>query len=169
MGVRQSLSSLVWAARSRGRIVGSGYFIHAGARVRVSSGSVLKLGRGVHVSAGASIVVKADTTLGPGVFVGRNATVVAFSPLVIGAGTLLAENVSIHTENHRGRDLARFTSAPVSIGERCWLCAGVVVTQGATIGDQTVVGANSVVTSALPHDAVVAGAPARVIRQRNDL
>ncbi len=169
MGMRQTLSSAGWAVRSRGRIVGSGFFIHPSARVRVDPGVALELGRGAHVSEGASLVIKADTTIGRGVFIGRNATIVAFSSLSIGAGTLIAENVSIHTENHRGRTLSEFTSAPVSIGERCWLCAGVVVTRGAVIGDETVVGANSVVTGSLVGGMVAAGAPARVIRPRTDL
>jgi acetyltransferase-like isoleucine patch superfamily enzyme len=52
----------------------------------------------------------------------------------------------------------------VRIGERVWLGSGVRVLQGATVGDGTVVGANSVVTRALPANVLAVGAPARVLR-----
>ena len=169
MGVRQSLSTLAWTVISRGRIVGSDFYISLAARVHVNPGAVLSVGRGAHISGGVRIVVHKDSFIGPDVFLGRNATVVALSSLAIGAGTLIGENVSIHTENHRGRSLSDFTTAAVSIGERCWLCAGVVVTEGAWIGDETVVGANSVVTSFLPGGMVAAGVPARPVGPRRDL
>jgi acetyltransferase-like isoleucine patch superfamily enzyme len=57
-------------------------------------------------------------------------------------------------------------SAPIEIGEDCWLGLNVVVMRGVTIGRGCVVGANSVVTRDLPPYSVAAGAPARVIDQR---
>jgi acetyltransferase-like isoleucine patch superfamily enzyme len=55
---------------------------------------------------------------------------------------------------------------PVVIGSDVWLGAGCVVLPGVTIGDGAVVGANSVVTADVAPHAVVAGAPARFLRQR---
>lgn len=57
-------------------------------------------------------------------------------------------------------------SAPIEIGEDCWLGLNVVVMRGVTIGRGCIVGANSVVTRDLPPYSVAAGAPARVIDQR---
>ncbi len=54
---------------------------------------------------------------------------------------------------------------PVSIGDRVWLGAGVLVLRGVTIGDDTVVGAGSIVTSDLPGGCLAVGAPARPIRE----
>lgn len=55
-------------------------------------------------------------------------------------------------------------SAPTRFGKGVWLCARVVVLKGITIGENSVVGANSVVTHDLPANVVAAGAPAKVIR-----
>lgn len=57
-------------------------------------------------------------------------------------------------------------SAPIEIGEDCWLGLNVVVMRGVTIGRGCVVGANSVITRDLPPYSVAAGVPARVIDQR---
>ncbi|MCD8127208.1 MAG: sugar O-acetyltransferase, partial [Clostridiales bacterium] len=55
-------------------------------------------------------------------------------------------------------------NVPVHIGRNCWLGAGVVVLPGVTIGDNTVVGAGSVVTKDLPAGVVAVGNPCRVLR-----
>ena len=53
---------------------------------------------------------------------------------------------------------------PVLIGNRVWIGLGVLILKGVTIGDETVIGAGSVVTRDLPAATVCAGNPARVIR-----
>ena len=57
---------------------------------------------------------------------------------------------------------------PVRIGRNCWLGAGVIVLPGVTIGDNTVVGAGSVVTKDLPSNVLAVGTPARVLREIGD-
>lgn len=57
---------------------------------------------------------------------------------------------------------------PVRIGKNCWLGAGVTVLPGVTIGDNTVVGAGSLVTRDLPANVVAVGSPCRVIRPINE-
>ena len=52
----------------------------------------------------------------------------------------------------------------IHIGKNCWLGAGVIVVPGVTIGDNTVIGAGSVVTRDIPAWSVAAGNPCRVIR-----
>ena len=55
---------------------------------------------------------------------------------------------------------------PVTIGHGVWLGGGAIVCPGVTIGEDTVVGAGSVVTRSLPAGVVAAGNPCRVIRPR---
>ncbi|WP_425432005.1 DapH/DapD/GlmU-related protein [Geodermatophilus ruber] len=57
-------------------------------------------------------------------------------------------------------------SRPVTIGDDCWIGYGAVILSGVTIGRSTIVAAGSVVTSDVPENAVVAGTPARVVKQR---
>ena len=51
------------------------------------------------------------------------------------------------------------------IGKKCWLGAGTVVLPGVTIGDNTVIGAGSVVTKDIPANVVAVGNPCRVMRE----
>ena len=56
------------------------------------------------------------------------------------------------------------STRPVRICRRAWIGAGVVILKGVTIGEDSIVGAGSVVTSSVPAGTIVAGNPARVIR-----
>lgn len=79
--------------------------------------------------------------------------------------------------NVRQHDVARWmngekrwdgvTIAPVTIANRAWIGFGASILKGVTIGEGAVIGANSVVTRDVPPFAVVAGNPARVVRQLN--
>lgn len=84
--------------------------------------------------------------------------------LSIGENTLLATHVCIQTSNHDLVDKSKMRPQPVRIGSRVWLGHGVTVLPGVTLGDDVVVGANSVVTQSFPERVVVAGNPARVIK-----
>jgi maltose O-acetyltransferase len=53
---------------------------------------------------------------------------------------------------------------PIAIESNAWLGGGVIVLPGVTIGENTVVGAGSIVTKDLPPNVVAAGNPARVVR-----
>ena len=56
------------------------------------------------------------------------------------------------------------SKGPTRIGDNCWLGANVVVTSGVTIGERSVIGANSVVTRDIPPFSLAAGSPAQVLR-----
>jgi acetyltransferase-like isoleucine patch superfamily enzyme len=63
------------------------------------------------------------------------------------------------------RRLARPRTSPIDIGENVWLGARVMVMPGVTIGRDAAVGAGSIVTSDVPPRTLVAGVPARVIKE----
>lgn len=94
------------------------------------------------------------------------------SDVVIGDDVLIASRVFISDHDHRIPDIGQspltsgLDSAKVSIGSRVWLGEGVCILKGVTIGDDVVVGANSVVTKDIPSGTVCAGVPARLIKCR---
>ncbi|MDI5985630.1 acyltransferase [Halomonas sp. M4R5S39] len=57
--------------------------------------------------------------------------------------------------------------AAVSIGRGCWIAANVVIMPGVHIGEQSIIGANSVVAESIPPYCIAAGAPAKVIKRWN--
>lgn len=94
--------------------------------------------------------------------------------LEIGACTQVGFQSVVLTYTHRFEDLRRsiidqgMAEAPVVLGEDAWIGARVIILPGIHIGNRAIVGAGSVVTKDVPDNAIVAGNPARIIRQRED-
>jgi acetyltransferase-like isoleucine patch superfamily enzyme len=90
----------------------------------------------------------------------------------IGDHCMFANGCFITDANHRFDDPIRpvpwqgFTSkGPTTIGNNVWCGANVVITSGVTVGERSVLGANSVITRDIPPFSIAAGVPAKVIRQ----
>lgn len=60
-------------------------------------------------------------------------------------------------------------SEPVKIGKRCWIGGRTIILPGITIGDNTVVGAGSVVTKDLPSNVIAVGSPCKIIKKENKI
>ena len=110
--------------------------------------------------------------LGKNVYFNFNATLVDDTHIYIGDCTMLGPNVVIATAGHpilpELREKALQYNLPVHIGRNCWLGAGVIVLPGVTIGDNTVIGAGSVVTKDIPANVVAVGNPCKVLREINE-
>ena len=106
---------------------------------------------------------------GKGVYANFNLTLVDDTHIYVGDHTMIGPNVTLATAGHpilpALREEVYQFNLPVRIGRNCWLGAGVIVLPGVTIGDNTVVGAGSVVTRDLPAGVVAAGNPCRVLRE----
>lgn len=87
------------------------------------------------------------------------------STLEIGEGTIWAWNVSIQTANHDVNDLSNYIPKSVKIGKKCWIGSSVTILPGVELGDNVIVGANSVVTKSFSSNNVIAGCPAKVIKE----
>ncbi len=112
------------------------------------------------------------THLGDRVYANFNLTLVDDADIYIGDDTMIGPNVNISTAGHPIWPAYRLKkyqhNQQVHIGKNCWLGANVTVLPGVTIGDNTVVGAGSVVTKDLPANVVAVGNPCRVLREIND-
>lgn len=102
------------------------------------------------------------------VYANFNLTLVDDTHIYIGSHTMIGPGVIIATAGHPVLPILREQeyqyNAPIHIGSNCWLGAGVIVLPGVTIGDNTVIGAGSVVTKDIPSDVVAVGAPCMVMR-----
>ncbi len=109
---------------------------------------------------------------GKKVYANFNLTLVDDTHIYVGDYTMLGPNVTIATAGHpilpELREQGYQYNAPVHIGKNCWLGAGVIVLPGVTIGDNTVIGAGSIVTKDIPDNVVAVGNPCRVLRSIND-
>lgn len=102
--------------------------------------------------------------IGEGAFVNTKCMLSTHAPITIGRRAYLAMGVTISTSSHEigahGARAGRLVTAPVSIGEGCWIGANVTVLPGVTIGSGTVVAAGAVVTKDCEPDSLYAGVPA---------
>ena len=109
---------------------------------------------------------------GKGVYANFNLTLVDDTHIYVGDHTMLGPNVTLATAGHPIhpplREKGYQYNVPVRIGRNCWLGAGVIVMPGVTIGDNTVIGAGSVVTKDIPANVVAVGNPCRVLRPISD-
>jgi maltose O-acetyltransferase len=107
-------------------------------------------------------------SVGARTFVNYGAVVLDEAPVTIGAGVQIATNVQLLTATHPFDPAARHDgwegAEPITIGDGVWLGGGAIVCPGVTIGEDTVVGAGSVVAKDLPPRVVAVGNPCRPIR-----
>lgn len=112
------------------------------------------------------------THLGNNVYANFNLTLVDDTDIYIGDSVMLGPNVVLATAGHpvdpELRRLVYQFNQPIHIGNNVWLGAGVIVLPGVTIGDNSVVGAGSVVTKDIPANVVAVGNPCRILREINE-
>jgi acetyltransferase-like isoleucine patch superfamily enzyme len=114
---------------------------------------------------GATIEVGARTEFNNNLFVKSEG-----AGIRIGADGLFGANVEIFDSDFHDLDPTRRKDGdqrmkPVEIGDNVYVGMGVKILKGASIGSDSVVGAGSVVTGAIPAGVIAAGNPARVIRE----
>lgn len=106
---------------------------------------------------------------GKGVYANFNLTMVDDTHIYVGDYTMFAPNVTVATAGHpilpELREKALQYNAPIHIGRNCWIGAGAVLLPGVSVGDNSVIGAGSVVTKDIPSDVIAVGNPCRVLRE----
>lgn len=115
------------------------------------------------VDYGENIYVGART------FINFNLTALDVAPIRIGEDCQIGPNVQLLTPTHPLEPGPRRDklegSKPITIGDNVWLGGGVIVCPGVSIGENSVIGAGSVVTKDIPANALAVGNPARVVRE----
>jgi len=113
----------------------------------------------------------------PKIFIGDGCTILfrfqcnAAESVRIGRNVLIASNVLICDSDHVVEpggvpvtSNGKFVTRPVQVEDNCWIGQNAVILKGVTIGHDSIVGANSVVTRDVPPCTIVAGNPARVVK-----
>ena len=121
------------------------YNLRYGAYIEVVNGGKLIIGQGA-ANVGLTIMCAKEVTIGNGVRIGRNVSIRDWN----GSHVIITKTYKNH--------------APVHIEDHVWLCSGCSVMPGVTIGEGSVVAANSTVTNDVPPHTLVAGTPAKVLK-----
>lgn len=129
------------------------------------------LGEGAFIKPPLFVDYGENISLGARSFVNFNLVALDVVSITIGEDCMIGPNVQLLTPTHPvdpqiRRDKLE-AAKPIVIGSNVWLGGGVIVCPGVTIGDNSVVGAGSVVTKDIPADVVAVGNPARIMRSVN--
>jgi maltose O-acetyltransferase len=126
------------------------------------------MGAEAHVRAPIFVDYGFNITVGAGTFINYNLTALDVAAIQIGSHCQIGPNVQLLTPTHpleaKPRRDKLEAAKPIVIGDNVWLGGGVIVLAGVSIGENSVVGAGSVVTKDLPANVLAMGTPAKVIR-----
>lgn len=133
----------------------------------------IELGRGVWLWPDVKLSVhgtqhRALLSVGDWSAIGDRTEIHCGREVTIGAGCRIAWDVVIMDRDYHAIERGVEACEPVRIGDRVWIGCRCLVLRGVTIGPGAVVAAGSVVTTDVPPRALVAGNPARVVREQVD-
>jgi len=129
-------------------------------------------GKSVWMEAPIHFAYGSNTYMGDHIYANFNLTIVDDGECHIGNYVMFAPNVVISTTGHpihpSMRDKGAQFSLPVVIKDHVWIGSNVTIMPGVTIGENSVIGAGSVVTKDIPANVVAAGVPCKVMREITD-
>jgi acetyltransferase-like isoleucine patch superfamily enzyme len=169
------LARLAWLKLRFGKRLQTDGLCFIGPKVKLEIGkdAVLRLGRWSWIGYGTKIRVHEGVCeLGAKSVMGQECTISAFQHVSIGRECVIADRVMLIDFDHGVTEVERPIRAQgiykrdVRVGSNNWIGYGACILRGVTVGDNCVIGSNTVVTKDVPDNAVVAGAPAKLLRMR---
>lgn len=130
-----------------------------------------EVGENVWLNSPLTATIGKYVTIGSGTYANMNLTLIDDWKITIGKNVLIGPNVTLCTTGHPIHPAHRtdgMYSFPITIGDNVWLGGNVMVLPGVTIGENSVIGAGSIVTKDIPANVVAFGAPCKVYREITD-
>jgi acetyltransferase-like isoleucine patch superfamily enzyme len=148
-------------------------FVCPGVTLEIGKDAVLRLGRWSWLGHGCKIRVhEGEVEIGAKTVIGQECTISAFQHVSVGRECIVADRVMLIDFDHGVVETDRpireqgIYKRDVRVGHNVWVGYGACFLRGVTVGDNCVIGTSTVVTKDLPDNAVAAGVPARVLRER---
>ena len=150
-------------------------FIAPRCTIQIRKGGTVELGRWSWLGHGCKIRChQGEVSIGAKTVLGQECTISAYQHVSLGRECVIADRVMLIDFDHgvvevdRPIRLQGIYKRDVNVGHNVWIGYGACILRGVTVGDNAVIGTSAVVTKDVPANAVVAGAPARVIRMRDE-
>ena len=128
-----------------------------------------EIGQNVIIEPPFNCIYGENIFLGNNVYFNISCMIIDSNRVEIGDHVMLGPGVQIYTSAHELSAISRNqgweVTKPVKIGNSVWIGGSAILLPGTTIGDKSVIGAGAVVTKDVPASVVVAGNPARIIRE----
>ncbi len=149
------------------------FFLGRGLELKIEPRGEIRFGRFVWVGDGTKIRChEGAVEIGAKTVMGQECTISAYQRVRIGEECVIADRAMFIDFDHgiveteRPIRLQGIYKRDVEVGNNVWIGYGACVLRGVSVGDNSVIGTNSVVTKDVPANAVVGGIPARIIRMR---
>ncbi|HEX6391765.1 MAG TPA: acyltransferase [Solirubrobacteraceae bacterium] len=149
-------------------------FVCPGVTLEIGPDAVIRLGRWSWLGHGCKLRAhEGEIEIGAKSVLGQECTISCYQHVSIGRECIVADRVMLIDFDHGVVDVERpireqgIYMRDVRVGHNVWIGYGACFLRGVTVGDNAVIGTNSVVTKDVPANAVAAGTPARVIRLRD--
>jgi len=148
-------------------------FLGRGLQIQIDPGGEVNFGRFVWIGDGTKIRChEGIVEMGDKTVLGQECTISAYQRVRIGQQCVVADRAMFIDFDHGTVEVDRpirvqgIYKRDTIVGSNVWIGYGACILRGVRVGDNSIVGTNSVVTKDVPANAVVAGIPARVIRMR---
>ncbi|HEX6152929.1 MAG TPA: acyltransferase [Solirubrobacterales bacterium] len=165
---RRLLTPAGWRWRSEGP-----FFLGKGLELKIEPRGEIRFGRFAWIGDGTKIRChEGAVEIGEKTVMGQECTISAYQHVRIGNECVIADRAMFIDFDHgiveveRPIRLQGIYKRDVEVGNNVWIGYGACVLRGVSVGDNSVIGTNSVVTKDVPANAVVGGIPARIIRMR---
>jgi acetyltransferase-like isoleucine patch superfamily enzyme len=149
-------------------------FVCPRVKLEIGPNATLRVGRWAWIGHGCKIRVhEGEVSIGAKTVIGQECTISAFQHVSIGRECIIADRVMMIDFDHGVTEVERpirvqgIYKRDVRVGHNVWIGYGACILRGVSVGENSIIGTSAVITKEVPANAVVAGAPARVIRMRD--